>query len=144
MEVHLLKDIYGKQVKLHLNLKQMRQTDKLTQIILTTTVNKQRIRVYTKLRVEPQYWDKTTNRCRMDAPVNKREKIRLEQINKQIERIILSIYKKDKQLAEKGKYLSVSAIRQVVEERQQPESVQTDPIIHLHKQVEEYVKSVNL
>ena len=143
MEVHLLNNIYGKQVKLHLNLKQMRQKDKLTQIMLTTTVNKQRIRVYTKLRVEPQYWDKTTNRCRMDAPVNKREKIRLEQINKQIERIILSIYEKDKQLAEKGKYLSVSAIRQVVEERQQPESVQSDPIIHLHKQVEEYVKSVN-
>lgn len=45
-------------LRLRFNLKQMANKEKLTQIMLVTTVNKQRIRIYTKLRIEPKYWDK--------------------------------------------------------------------------------------
>ena len=50
-------------VRLRFNLKQMKDKDKPTQIMLVTMVNKQRIRVYTKLRIEPKYWDKKNYRC---------------------------------------------------------------------------------
>ena len=49
-------------VRLRFNLKQMKDKDKPTQIMLVTMVNKQRIRVYTKLRIEPKYWDKKNYR----------------------------------------------------------------------------------
>ena len=44
-------------MKIRFNLKQVSEKNKLTQIMLVTTINKRRIRVYTKLRVEPQYWN---------------------------------------------------------------------------------------
>lgn len=40
-----------KDLKLRFNLKQVREENRLTQIMLVTTINKRRIRVYTKLRV---------------------------------------------------------------------------------------------
>jgi hypothetical protein len=57
-------------LRLHFNLKQTRDRDKLTQIMLVTTVNGQRIRVYTKLRIEPRYWDKKTCRCVAETHTN--------------------------------------------------------------------------
>ena len=41
-----------KEMKIRFNLKQVSEKNKLTQIMLVTTINKRRIRVYTKLRVE--------------------------------------------------------------------------------------------
>ena len=61
-------------VRLRFNLKQMKDKDKLTQIMLVTMVNKQRIRVYTKLRIEHKYWDKKNYRCVADFPISLREK----------------------------------------------------------------------
>lgn len=33
---------------------------KKSQIILTTTINKERVRIYTGLLIEPEFWIKTT------------------------------------------------------------------------------------
>lgn len=70
--------------RIHFNLKQTADKEKLTQIMLVTTVNKRRIRVYTKMRIEPKYWDKVTKRCMTDQPMSMRDRTRLNQINRQL------------------------------------------------------------
>lgn len=125
------------------NLKQVQNSTQPTQIMLVTTINKQRIRIYTKLRIEPQYWNKKTYRCRTDISPNLREHLRMQQINKQMEAIVQAIYEKDELLAGKGKYLSSTDIRCAVEENRQTENTTTPPIAYLYKQVEEYLNQVN-
>lgn len=128
---------------LRFNLKQMREKERLTQIMLVTTVNKRRIRIYTKLRIEPKYWDKFTYRCRTDQPMPMRERSRLSQINSQLSRLELSIGQADVQLAEQGRFLSHSAIRSIVEERQVNDDFAMNPVSYLYQQVEEYLKNLN-
>lgn len=143
MEEHLLNGKRGKQLKLHFNLKQTREKEKLTQIMLVTTVNGQRIRVYTRLRIEPKYWDKDNARCRTGKPLSMREKMRLAQINRRIESLAISLNQADKRLAENGRFLSTGVVRQIVEEKQLKEESASNPIAYLYRQVEEYAKNVN-
>ena len=72
---------------LHFNLKQMCDKEKLTQIMLVMTVNKRRIRVYTKLRIEPKYWDKSNARCKTGQHISLREKNRLQLINQKLSKL---------------------------------------------------------
>lgn len=129
--------------RLHFNLKQMANKEKLTQIMLVTTVNKQRIRVYTKLRIEPKYWDNTNYRCRTDQPMSMRERMRLTQINRQLNRLVTSVCQADIKLAEQGKYLSLLTIRSIVTEKQPGEQSVITPIDYLYKQVDEYLQHMN-
>lgn len=128
---------------LRFNLKQMANKEKLTQIMLVTTVNKQRIRIYTKLRIEPKYWDKLNYRCTASHSISLRERTRLNQINSQLNKLASSIYQADIQLAEQGKYLSTSVIRSIVEKRQPSKKSSATPITYLYKQVDEYLQSLN-
>lgn len=135
------KEVTG--LKLRFNLKQVSEKDKLTQIMLVTTVNKKRIRVYTKLRIEPKYWSHEAYRCCQTGRLNLRERIRLKQINDQLDDLVMSVYEADEMLAMKGKYLSASVVRQIVNESLKEENLQQDPLICLKGLVEEYEKSVN-
>lgn len=135
------KEVTG--LKLRFNLKQVSEKDKLTQIMLVTTVNKKRIRVYTKLRIEPKYWSHEAYRCYQTGHLNLRERIRLKQINDQLDALVMSVYEADEMLAMKGKYLSASVVRQIVNESLKEENLQQDPIVCLKGLVEEYEKSVN-
>lgn len=110
-----LKSKEEKGLKIRFNLKQVREKNKLTQIMLITTVNKRRIRVYTKLRVEPKYWNRETYRCFQNEGLNIRERLRLKHINEQIDNLVISLYEMDERLAMKGEYLSDSTVRQVVD-----------------------------
>lgn len=125
------------------NLKQVREVNKLTQIMLVATINKRRIRIYTKLRVEPKYWDHETQRCCQSGRLNLREKLRLKHINEQIENIVMNLHEVDDLLAMKGEYLSVSAIQQIVKENQKMEHLLQNPLICLKRLIEDYEKSVN-
>ena len=131
-------------LRLNFNLKQMREQGKLTQIMLTTTVNKKRIRVYTKQRVEPQYWDKTICRCRTERAPNLRERMRLDKINKQIDALEAALRQADRHLAGKGKYLSVVVVRKTVEAQQaSTDDAAMHPIGCFYKLVNEYPETVN-
>lgn len=130
--------------RLRFNLKQMCEKDRLTQIMLVTTINKQRIRIYTKLRIEPKYWDKSNYRCKTDQPMSMRDRTRLNQINNQLSRLEVSIIQADAQLAEQGKLLSSSVIRMIVEEKlSYGDTSCTTPVAYLYQQVEEYLKNLN-
>lgn len=130
-------------LRLHFNLKQTKDAEKLTQIMLITTVNKQRIRVYTKLRIEPKYWDGTKYRCKTECSINLRERNRLAQINHQLNRMEISVKQIDERLAGSGRHLSLLAVRKVVEEEKSMTESASAPIAYLYKQVDEYLKNVN-
>lgn len=132
-----------KDLKLRFNLKQVYQADKLTQIMLITTVNKRRIRVYTKLRVEPKHWDCETYRCSQAGRLNQRERLRLKQINEQIDHLVVSLYEVDERLAMNGEYLSASTVRQIIDDGQKKEHLLQNPLACLKGLAEEYEKSVN-
>lgn len=142
-----MKRIYGiekeRSLKLRFNLKQMREESKLTQIMLVTTVNKRRIRVYTKLRVEPKYWNRDIYRCCQSGRLDLREKLRLKQVNEQIERLVMSLREMDSRLAALGKNLSATLIQQAVEENRQREQLSQNPIACLRELVGEYEKGIN-
>ena len=130
-------------LRLHFNLKQMKDQNKLTQIMLVTTVNKQRIRVYTKLRIQPKYWDKQSYRCVSTHSISLREKKRLEALNKLLNEVETSINQVDKELAESGKYLNQQIIRKTILEKQTSESTDFRPIAYLYQQVDEYLNGLN-
>lgn len=132
-----------KDLKLRFNLKQVREESKLTQIMLVTTINKRRIRVYTKLRIEPKHWDHDNYRCYQSGRLNQRERLRLNEINKQIDNLVESLYKMDDQFAIKGEYLSLPIIKQIVEENQKKERQLKNPLICLRELVEGYEENVN-
>lgn len=132
-----------KNLKLRFNLKQVCQADKLTQIMLITTINKRRIRVYTKLRVEPKHWDCEAYRCCQAGRLNQRERLRLKQINEQIDHLVMSLYEVDERLAMNGEYLSASTVRQIIDDGQKKEHLLQNPLACLKGLVEEYEKSVN-
>lgn len=121
----------------------MAEKERLTQLMLVTTVNKQRIRVYIKMRIEPKYWDKTSQRCSMEQPMTTLERNRLMQVNRQLNKLETAVSQASLQLANQGKYLTQSAIRSIVAERQTQESTSTAPIAYLYKQVDEYLKNMN-
>lgn len=130
-------------VKLRFQLKQTRQTDRLTQIMLSATVNKQRIRVYTRLRVEPKYWDRNNYRCRPTPITNLRERERLKGINRQIELLAHAVLEADGLLAERGEYLTAAAVRRAVVERRNDALRLQDPITCLCRLAEDYEKQLN-
>lgn len=121
----------------------MSDKERLTQIMLVTTVNKQRIRVYIKQRVEPKYWDRTRQRCTTEQPMSTLARNRLMQVNRQLNKLETSVFQADIRLAEQGKYLSQSAIRTIVEEKHAADDHSTTPISYLYRQVDEYLKSLN-
>lgn len=135
----------NKNQKLHIrfNLKQMSDKEKLTQIMLVITVNKQRIRIYTKLRVEPKYWDKSNYRCAMKQPMTMRDRTRLNQVNHQLNRLVSFVHQTDMKLAEQGKYLSSSSIRDIVQRKNSDDESLTAPIAYLYQQVDHYLNSLN-
>ena len=135
--------IEGSAGALRFNLKQVREEQRLTQIMLVATVGGQRIRVYTKLRVEPRFWDTKAYRCRMPAGCSRRDKLRLAGINERIEELARMVHEEDEKLAERGECLSASAIRQVVTICQAKGPVAVNPLAYLRKLARGYAESIN-
>ena len=129
--------------RLHFNLKQTCDKERLTQIMLVTTINGHRIRAYTKLRIEPKYWDKTTGQCRCELSSTLRIQTRLRQINHQINQLKRSVYQADELLAEKGEYLSSKVVRTIIEKKFVPKKCPKSPIAYLYQLIDEYLKNVN-
>lgn len=140
---HVLDKRENKGLRIGFNLKQVRDENKLTQIMLVTTINKRRIRIYTKLRVEPKYWSHEAYRCCPTGHMNLRERMRLKYINEQLDNLVMSIYETDDMLAMKGEYLSASIVRQIVEGNRIEKFHLQNPLVCLRKLVEDYEKNVN-
>ncbi|MEG1564844.1 MAG: site-specific integrase, partial [Bacteroides sp.] len=132
-----------KQLQLNFNLKQVKEEKKLTQIMLVTTVQQQRMRVYTKLRVEPQHWDHSRHRCYLPEHLTARERKRLQHINEQIEKLVYYLSDIDEKLAAKGQYLSSNILQESVRENLKNERIAFNPLNYMKEVVEDYEKNVN-
>jgi len=99
---------------INFNLKQTSQPSRLTQIGVALTVRNYRIRAYTKLRVEPQYWDKSVNRCICNDLLCLRVRKRMQFINSRLNEIQQQIEQTDMLLAEKGRYIAIDDVRKVI------------------------------
>ena len=96
------------------NLKQVKMPAQLTQIVLSVTVNGRRIRVYSRLRVEPEFWDSERRRCHNSELLCPRVRKRLQGINASLDRIVAQIEKQDRILAERGCFLTQEDVRKAV------------------------------
>jgi len=104
---------YGYQ-SIHLNLKQQADRMKLTQIMLAVRVNGQRLRVYTRLKVEPAFWDKAQECCHSDEFQAPRLRARMERINLTLAMIRKDVDLADMRAAEGSRLLSSADLRRIV------------------------------
>lgn len=131
--------------KINYNLKQHQATGKLTQIFLVTTINGERIRIYTRQRVEPMFWDSEHQRCKIAGRMSLRDKNRLDRINRQLQNIVNQVTLEDERLAALGVYLSGPVIRDIIRDERKGggNARQEDPLECLKRIVEDYCLSVN-
>lgn len=127
----------------HFNLKQRREEEKLTQIMLVMTLETRRVRLYTGLRVKPRHWDSRLNRCLPAGRVNLRERRQLEGVNRQIELLERTLDETDARLATRGELLTESALRHVVETVRKNANCHQNPLSYLRQLAENYGQYVN-
>lgn len=102
-------------LRVNFNLKQVRNTDSLTQIVLSVNVNGRRLRAYSHLRVEPKFWNPETKRCYDSELLCPRVRRRVQRINAGLERIVRELTRRDCMLAERGCYLELEDLRRAAE-----------------------------
>lgn len=133
----------GSELKVHFNLKQMCDAEKLTQVMLVMTLSGRRVRLYTGLRVKPRFWDKAAYRCMPDGRISRRDREMLEHINRQIARLEQAVDDADERLAARGDYLTESVLRHVVGETRSLADRSGHPLLCLRQLAQDYVKEVN-
>ena len=131
------------EMRIHFNLKQTRESEKLTQIMLVTHVNKERVRVYTRMRVRPKYWSVADNRCTLAGRMTRRERMGLESINEQIERMATRLREADNRLAMNGERMTEAMVRRVMSEVMNDGMQEVRPLADLRRLAEEYVNGIN-
>lgn len=130
-------------MKVNFNLKQTSKMQCLTQVMLILTVNKKRIRVYTKLRVYPHEWDLQKQRCMLQGcqPLRRAQELLL--INERLQRMDDHIYRLDYERAMRGMYLTVDDVRMAVKESQNTRPDAITPLRYLSLLVDSYSNGIN-
>ncbi len=131
------------EMRIHFNLKQTRESEKLTQIMLVANLSGGRVRVYTRMRVRPKHWSVADNRCSLAGRMTRRERMGLENINEQIERMAAMLHEADNHLAMKGEPMTETMVRRVMGEALNGGKRETRPLPYLHRLAEEYVNGIN-
>lgn len=131
------------ELKVHFNLKQMRERDQQTQIMLVMTLNRRRVRLYTGLRVKPRFWDRESYRCVTDGYLSKRDRQGLESINRQISRMKRALNDADEHLANRGEYLTETVLRRVIDEVRAQSISGEPPLQYLRRLAQEYMNDIN-
>ncbi len=129
-------------MKVNFNLKQMRESESLTQVILVITVQGKRIRVYTRIRVCPSEWDKKSQRCIVSSSVPLRRARELKLFNERLQWIEDQIFHEDYALAMKGLYLTVADVRGVVAKSLNKQMEALTPLAYLKWLVENHNQEV--
>ncbi len=131
------------ELRVHFNLKQMREKDRLTQVMLVMTLDGRRVRVYTGLRVKPRFWDKVAYRCVSDGRVSKRDRQGLEGINRQIGRMERALRDADERLAMRGEYLTEDVLREVIDHVRTEPLCGEHPLLYLRRLAQGYADDIN-
>lgn len=95
-------------------LKQYSTAEQKSQIILAVSVQGTRFRIYTRMKVEPAFWDRDAQRCLDSELLCPRVRKRAQEINAKLDRIVATMEQEDRLLAEKGEFFSLSRIRSII------------------------------
>lgn len=95
-------------------LKQASPVSRQSQIIMAVNVHGNRLRVYTRMKVEPAFWDRFEQRCINSEMLCARVRKRVEMVNNNIAWIILEVERKDRILAERGEFLTMEHLRSII------------------------------
>jgi hypothetical protein len=82
-------------MKVNFNLKQTADAERLTQLMMVMTVQKRRIRVYTRIRVMPSEWDKRNRRCILLSHLPLRRMQELQLYNQRLEWMEEQVFRLD-------------------------------------------------
>lgn len=132
-----------KELGIKFNLKQVRDVEKLTQIVLAMKVGGKRVRIYTRLRVKPKHWSKCHYRCIGSPYLNERERMALEQVNEQLDMLVTWLYEADTQRAETGHELDEKTIREVVEYVKKGSKPDRSPMVVMRELLAGYEQEIN-
>lgn len=130
-------------MKVNFNLKQTADAERLTQLMMVMTVQKRRIRVYTRIRVLPSEWDKRSRRCILLSHLPLRRMQELQLYNQRLEWMEEQVFRLDYERAVKGFYLTQEDVRGVVKESPKAQTVRFSPLSYLSLLVDSYANEIN-
>lgn len=130
-------------MKVNFNLKQTADARRLTQLMMVMTVQKRRIRVYTRIRVMPSEWDKRNRRCILLSHLPMRRMQELELYNQRIEWMEEQVFRLDYERAVKGFSLTQEDVRGVVRESPKAQAERSSPLSYLSLLVDSYANEIN-
>ena len=130
-------------MKVNFNLKQTADAERLTQLMMVMTVQKRRIRVYTRIRVTPSEWDKRNRRCILLSHLPLRRMQELQLYNQRLEWMEEQVLRLDYERAVKGFYLTQEDVRGVAKESPKAQTVRFSPLSYLSLLVDSYANEIN-
>lgn len=130
-------------MKVNFNLKQTADAQMLTQLMMVMTVQKRRIRVYTRIRVTPSEWDKRNRRCILLSHLPLRRMQELQLYNQRLEWMEEQVFRLDYERAVKGFYLTQEDVRGVVRESPNAQTEGFSPLSYLSLLVDSYANEIN-
>jgi hypothetical protein len=130
-------------MKVNFNLKQTADAERLTQLMMVMTVQKRRIRVYTRIRVMPSEWDKRNRRCILLSHLPLRRMQELQLYNQRLEWMEEQVFRLDYERAVKGFYLTQEDDRDVVRESPKAQAERFSPLSYLSLLVDSYANEIN-
>lgn len=130
-------------MKVNFNLKQTSDAGRLTQLMMVMTVQKRRIRVYTRIRVMPSEWDKHNRRCILLSHLPMRRMQELQLYNQRIEWMEEQVFRLDYERAVKGFSLTQEDVRDVVRKSPKAQAERSSPLSYLSLLVDSYANEIN-
>ena len=130
-------------MKVNFNLKQTADAQMLTQLMMVMTVQKRRIRVYTRIRVTPSEWDKRKRRCILLSHLPLRRMQELQLYNQRLEWMEEQVLRLDYERAVKGFYLTQEDVRGVVRDSPKAQTEGFSPLSYLSLLVDSYANEIN-
>lgn len=130
-------------MKVNFNLKQTADAERLTQLMMVMTIQKRRIRVYTRIRVMPSEWDKHNRRCILLSHLPLRRMQELQLYNQRLEWMEEQVFRLEYERAVKGFYLTQEDVRGVVKESPKAQTERFSPLSYLSLLVDSYANEIN-
>lgn len=130
-------------MKVNFNLKQTADAGRLTQLMMVMTIQKRRIRVYTRIRVMPSEWDKHNRRCILLSHLPLRRMQELQLYNQRLEWMEEQVFRLEYERAVKGFYLTQEDVRGVVKESPKAQTERFSPLSYLSLLVDSYANEIN-
>lgn len=130
-------------MRVNFNLKQTVNENLPTQLMMAMTIQKKRIRVYTKIRVCPCEWDKRNKCCILLSHLPLRRTRELQLMNRRIRWMEEQVHRTDYEKAVKGLHLTQDDVSGIVRASLEAQTEEMSPVAYLQLLVESYANGIN-